>query len=333
MVSDYPKAVAAGWHPVASLAELGRSPLARSLMGRSLVVFRAATGPAVFFNRCPHRNMALSRGKIRDGTIECPYHGWRFAGDGRCVLTPGAAEPATRSAETLPVVARAGLVWTCLAPEPGPFPALPWPLEDDGYDRFWWLLRPSRARLIDAIENFLDPAHPHFLHAGLVRSGSMRRPVEVTIRIGADRAEAIYVENARAAALMPRLLEGLRSVGIGRFLPPTIGQLVFEGPAGPRLVITVFFTPTAAGEVQPVAHFATPKGRAPAWLKRLLLKAFNGPVVVQDRAALALQSDTIEHFGAPKYALGPLDFLLPAIRQLAEGEVPDESERIVKVEL
>ena len=332
-MSDYPKAVAEGWHPIASAGELRRRPVARVLMGRPIVLFRSPAGPAAFLDRCPHRTMALSAGRIRDGEIECPYHGWRFAADGRCTLTPGADQPAGQRAETLPVIERAGLVWTTLARDPAPFPALPQPIEDASFDRFWWLLRPSRARLFDAIENLLDPAHPHFLHAGIVRSGMTRRPVSVTIRIRGDHGEAGYVENARASGLMPLLFEGLRTTSIGRFFPPSIGQIAFEGPSGPQLVVTVFFTPATASQIRPIAHFATPKGRVPAVLKRALLKLFHWPVLVQDRAALSAQFDNIARFGAPKYALGPLDFLLPAIRQLTEGEIPEALDRHLTIKL
>lgn len=106
-----------------------------------------------------------------------------------------------------------------------------------------------------------------------------------------------------------------------------------DAPAGLRLAVTVFFTPEAADRVRPFAHFATPKGHAPAILKQALLRAFHDPVLRQDRAALSAQAANIERFGAPRYALGPLDFLLPAIRALAEGQTPDACERTVRVDL
>ena len=34
---------------------------------------------------CPHRAAPFSKGCIKDGTVECPYHGWRFGiDDGAC---------------------------------------------------------------------------------------------------------------------------------------------------------------------------------------------------------------------------------------------------------
>ncbi|MDB5440153.1 MAG: hypothetical protein JWM33_2580 [Caulobacteraceae bacterium] len=325
-MSDFPAAVAAGWHPVARHSELRSRPLARRLLGTPLAVFAGAKGPAVLVDRCPHRNMPLSGGALRDGAVECPYHGWRFAADGACLAVPGATSPAQATAQALPVRIAHGLVWTCVSPEPAPFAAPPLPTDEDG---FWWTPPPSRARLFDAVENLLDPAHPHFLHRGLVRSEHRRRAVEVTVRIEEDRAQARYVENARAAALIPRLLEGVRTASVGRFLPPATGQLVFEGPAGPRLTITVFFTPEDQTRLRPFAYFSTPRGVAPAWMKQGLLRLFNAPVLAQDRAALAIQLDNIERFGGPRFAQGPLDLLGPAIQTLMAGQAPAPETRIL----
>jgi phenylpropionate dioxygenase-like ring-hydroxylating dioxygenase large terminal subunit len=332
-VSAYPAAVAEGWHPIATSTQLKARPLARTLMGRPIVAFRTPQGPAVLVDRCPHRNFALSRGKVRAGDIECPYHGWRFAGDGRCTLTPGAGAAARQGAEALPAIERAGAIWTTLAKRPNAPPMLPHPVGATGFDRFWWAVRPSRARLIDAVENLLDPAHPHFLHPGIVRSGTVRRPVAVTVRVRPDHAEAEYLENAKPSGLMPRLLEGLRGSSLGRFFPPATGQVAFEGGGALRLAITVFFTPIGPDRVQPFAHFATPRGLAPAWLKQAVLRGFHVPVLSQDQAALRAQAENIARFGAPRYALGPLDVLLPAIRALAAGETPQASERQLTMEL
>jgi phenylpropionate dioxygenase-like ring-hydroxylating dioxygenase large terminal subunit len=332
-VSDYPAAVARGWFPIAAERQLGRKPLSRLLMDRHLVVFRASDGPAVLLDRCPHRNVALSAGRVREGEIECPYHGWRFAGDGRCTLTPGVEQPSTHGATCLPAVSHAGVVWTTVARGPGPFRPPPFPVGDDAFDGFWWPVEPSRATLIDAIENLLDPAHPHFLHPGLVRSDRARRPVQVTVRIGPDRAEAVYEENMRPSALIPRLLEGLRATTIGRFLPPAIGQLVFEGRGGVRFALTVVFTPEAHDRVRPFAHFATPKGPLPAFLKAAILRGLHMPVLAQDQAMLAAQIENVQAFGGPRYAQGPLDFLRPAVQALAQGDTLEAREYRTEVRL
>jgi nitrite reductase (NADH) small subunit len=48
--------------------------------GRELAVFRTTNPEGVFVldNACPHANGNLSAGRVRDGVVTCPWHGWRF---------------------------------------------------------------------------------------------------------------------------------------------------------------------------------------------------------------------------------------------------------------
>ena len=76
-------------------------------------------------------------------------------------------------ADALPMRVAAGLVWTTLSD--APFPRLPEVMEDATLDRFWWTPRASAARVLDAVENHLDPAHPHHVHPWIVRAPHRRR--------------------------------------------------------------------------------------------------------------------------------------------------------------
>ncbi len=78
-----------GWFPVATNRELGRKPIRRVLCGVPLVLYRDQTGaPVALHDRCPHRHAPLSDGRVINGEIECPYHGWRFNSTGRCTASP-----------------------------------------------------------------------------------------------------------------------------------------------------------------------------------------------------------------------------------------------------
>lgn len=79
------------WWPLAAVAQLRRDkPLARSLHGVPLVVFRGPAGhAAVTHDRCPHRHAPLSGGRVDQGELVCPYHGWRFDTNGGCTRVPG----------------------------------------------------------------------------------------------------------------------------------------------------------------------------------------------------------------------------------------------------
>ncbi len=331
MVGAWPAAVASGWHPVAFSSAVGARPVAARLMGRRLVVARDGEGVFVLDDRCPHRGAPLSLGRVDSGAVACPYHGWRFGRGGACLQVPGSPLPGA-PARAMPCVDRAGLAWTSLAEAPGPFPRLPEALEDESLDRFWWPLRATPGGLLDAIENHLDPAHPHIVHPWMVRSPNRRRPVEVSVRSGPWGAEAVYFEGAKPAGLMPRLLEGKRVRSIGRYYPPTIAEVAFEGESALKLSVAVVFGPEEEGLTRPWAHFATRRGLAPAWLKRAVLKAFHFPVLTQDRRMLRLQQEWRQG-EAPNYATGPLDVIGPTLWRLANGLPEPERERSLTLDL
>lgn len=60
-------------------------------MGHSLVVFRSQDGVAhVLDAYCPHLGANLGIGsKVVGDVLECPFHGWRFNGEGKCTHIPG----------------------------------------------------------------------------------------------------------------------------------------------------------------------------------------------------------------------------------------------------
>lgn len=84
-----------GWFQVAYTNELppkGVKPL--HYFGKDLVLFRAEDGtPHVFDAHCPHLGAHLGYGgKVQGETIQCPFHGWCFNGNGQCINIPYASK-------------------------------------------------------------------------------------------------------------------------------------------------------------------------------------------------------------------------------------------------
>ncbi|WP_244524863.1 Rieske 2Fe-2S domain-containing protein [Trujillonella endophytica] len=107
---------------MARATAVGTTPVPVGAGGRAYVLVRLRPGGEVsaFPARCPHRLVPLTAATTVDGTLQCPYHGWRFDGDGRCVDVPSlgpAGSPPPRADLTPPwaVEERHGWVW--LAPE------------------------------------------------------------------------------------------------------------------------------------------------------------------------------------------------------------------------
>ena len=118
------------WQPAALTEELaGERPVkALRLMGEDLVLFRDDAGQyGLIGRRCPHRGADLGFGRLEDGGLRCPFHGWLFDAAGRCLEQP--AEPPESDFHTkiahraYPCRERNGIVFAWLGPgAPPPFP-------------------------------------------------------------------------------------------------------------------------------------------------------------------------------------------------------------------
>ena len=78
------------WYPILQSEELpADKPVGVRILGEALAVWRDADSqPCVVRDRCPHRSMKLSVGRVMDGNLQCILHGLRFDGKGICTLIP-----------------------------------------------------------------------------------------------------------------------------------------------------------------------------------------------------------------------------------------------------
>jgi phenylpropionate dioxygenase-like ring-hydroxylating dioxygenase large terminal subunit len=157
------------WHVVARACDLApESVRASRLLGVDIVVWRGGDSIQVWDDLCIHRGAKLSGGRVREGCLTCPYHGWTYDPSGACVripAQPGQKPPPRAHAKARPVRVAHGLVWTCLgnpAGEPPPFPE--W--DDPAYRNIPCGPYAFNALGPRVIENFLDVGHFPFVHAG-----------------------------------------------------------------------------------------------------------------------------------------------------------------------
>jgi phenylpropionate dioxygenase-like ring-hydroxylating dioxygenase large terminal subunit len=77
------------WYSVAEARKLKGKPMGLERLGRKIVLWRDGSGTfRAALDRCPHRGAAPSQGKVLDGEIQCPWHGFRFGPDGACTRMP-----------------------------------------------------------------------------------------------------------------------------------------------------------------------------------------------------------------------------------------------------
>ncbi|WP_234383289.1 Rieske 2Fe-2S domain-containing protein [Streptomyces dysideae] len=135
--------------------------------GRALVAFRGADGQAAVRDaHCPHYGAHLGvGGKVVDGTVECPFHGWRFAADGRCVNAPFAVRTPKVSLGGFPVREHSGLIFVHTGPVAPSWevPEIPEAGSRDFAEPIDDTCR-ARIHIQEMRENIVDESHFHFIH-------------------------------------------------------------------------------------------------------------------------------------------------------------------------
>lgn len=157
------------WYAILSSAEVpANQPVGFRRLGYDLVFWRQADGSiAAAEDRCPHRGVKLSPGKLHNGELACPFHGFRYRGDGACSRIPVHPDrpisPAMRLSSVWVAEAQ-DLVWIWTGDDA---PTTEPPFFDFGDDRTWAgtsIIKDWPVHYTRAIENQLDFAHLSFVH-------------------------------------------------------------------------------------------------------------------------------------------------------------------------
>jgi phenylpropionate dioxygenase-like ring-hydroxylating dioxygenase large terminal subunit len=180
-MSDQYASASGCWLAVARSDEVSAArPLRRDALNTGLVLWRSGEGLRIFEDRCPHRGARLSDGAVHEGALVCPYHGWRYTGDGRCAWAPS-HETAVPSAmcRSFAATESDGLIWVRLAE------AARWrvPALGDCAASARTICGPYAIRTsgVRVVENFIDVSHLPFVHAGTLGEPNRARvaPFEV----------------------------------------------------------------------------------------------------------------------------------------------------------
>ncbi|NJO80348.1 MAG: Rieske 2Fe-2S domain-containing protein [Cyanobacteria bacterium RM1_2_2] len=157
------------WYAVEFSTAITAQPQQITLMEHHVVLYRDDQGKVIALNdRCAHRGASLALGWTEENCLRCPYHGWKYDANGRCVEIPAnqleMAIPKRAQVTAYPVEERHGFVWLwwgeqaanrALIPDLPQFAAPNHRCQDE----FRW-----NAHYTRVIENNVDVSHPPFLH-------------------------------------------------------------------------------------------------------------------------------------------------------------------------
>lgn len=176
------------WYPILETSKLGRKPIGVKRLGRRLVLWRDGAGRAVALpSTCPHRGAALEQGRVTNGELACPWHGFRFAADGACTRMPceGAETkpPQAMGLEPALLSEQHGLIWLWHGEARQTLPPVQFFDDEVGDD----LQTSSEASYVlpyhysRMVETNLDLHHSPFVHRGFFPNKPRVDPFEAHI--------------------------------------------------------------------------------------------------------------------------------------------------------
>lgn len=145
----------------------------RVIMETDIVLFRGEGGKVgALVDKCPHKHLPLSLGKVKGNNLTCRYHGWAFDETGTLKDIPCKGETEKLMAcqvSRYPSIEQDDWiwVWTDLESQPDTSP----PKYSKASDYYWFELHNVMQAPMDLVlENGLDCSHTGFVHEGLFRS-------------------------------------------------------------------------------------------------------------------------------------------------------------------
>ncbi len=178
------------WYVAANDHEVGRKPLGRVFLNEPVVMYRKEDGTVVALeDRCMHRHLPLSMGKLDGDKLQCHYHGLQYDGTGKCVRIPGQdMVPPTAKIRSYPVVERYHWVWIWMGDpalaDPAKIVDYHW-LDDENWGaRTSYLHVKSNWQLI--VDNLLDLTHLAFVHETTIGNSALVDNASVKVTRGPE---------------------------------------------------------------------------------------------------------------------------------------------------
>lgn len=157
------------WYVAGWAREFDRSLRRITMLEQDIVVYRSEAGEVIALeDRCPHKLLPLSKGKLIGDTVQCGYHGLTFDCSGSCVRVPGQDNiPETAKVHSYPVLERHDIVWIWMGDPAKADTSKVFDLPQFT-DPAWAAHQGDalylKSNYLNVADNLCDPAHVSFVH-------------------------------------------------------------------------------------------------------------------------------------------------------------------------
>lgn len=330
------------WYVACESRELKpNSVLSRTILDEWLAIFRGDDNqPVALRDRCMHRNTRLSKGKVCQGKIQCPYHGWVYDKTGRVVSVPVEGENFracnTRAALHYQTKEQDGYVYVRL--EHNPIEEFQ-PFKMPFYQQPGWetvrVINRFHNNVTNCAENFIDIPHTASVHPGVFRTPRQQK-LDMTVE---RRDGSVFVEYSNEDTNLGWFARFLNAKGykirhIDSFHMPNITSVEYDMAPNRRLFITSQSIPESENSTLVYTDVTYNYG---IWNKiaRPFVRWTAQYIIRQDVEALKIQWEVIQKYGA-KFQNTPADtihaFVESVRNKIALGEdprkLPEKSVRV-----
>lgn len=276
------------WYPVLKEKDLGKGLVSVPLLDIKLVLLKINNRVFCFIDKCPHRGIPLSKGKIFGDKIQCCYHGWEFDCSGKLTKTPGCENCNKNvSLQKFATHTSSGIVWVKLAGD-RKFQDLF--ILEDGYDSTTHF-KVMNADFIHSIENFLDPMHTFYIHSGLLRTNS-KQYMDISQSSSEDGFVTKYKMVEKQNGLINKLFDDGIDTQIASFNMPGLAKIEYYKNQLLKFRVAIFFIPTKDGEVKMLVNVSLRKTWVPSDLKFAILRPFLEIAYFQDKKILLMHQQS-----------------------------------------
>ena len=319
----------ANWYVACLSRELGaRRPIARTVYEQHLVLYRDASGKAVCLpDRCLHRNAPLAAGRIREGCLVCPYHGWTYDGAGNVTEIPSEGNAPRSHFRLLPVptLEQDGCIWIWCGDGP-PDPSAPpfrCPHADDREWISYFMITDFANEVTHLAENFMDVPHTAFVHEGWFRRRTRAR-VPIRVERGATDVLVTYLHEADEIGFTGRLVnprkEPVRHTD--RFILPNLTRVDYH--FGERRSFLICSQCTPVGEYRTRVYTQIAYRLPLGMLLEPFFRFYTRRVIEQDVAIMKLQGGNLQRYEGAKFHHTAADVVHVSIEQLREAAARGE---------
>ncbi|WP_270933646.1 aromatic ring-hydroxylating dioxygenase subunit alpha [Falsiroseomonas oryzae] len=171
------------WIPALLAEELPEDdcpPVRVKLLGERLLAVRDSAGRLGLIDEfCAHRGVSLWFGRVEEGGIRCPYHGWKYDVTGQCTEVP--SEPDENGfcrkirLASYPLIRRGDILWTYMGPKETTPPEPEWEFALVPPEQTFTSKRLQECNWLQAMEGGIDSSHVSWLHRGALSSDPLFR--------------------------------------------------------------------------------------------------------------------------------------------------------------